>query len=367
MDILISLLLFGLILGVLVLVHEAGHFLAAKAFNIKVNEFGLGLPPRLWGKKYGETVYSLNWIPFGGFVAIEGEDSPNSKSDRSFSSVNRFKRVVVLVAGVTMNFILAVIIFSVSFIQGVYVPTGHVQIGSVISGSPAESAGIKPQDVVEQVQGKSVSSFQEFQAITVQNAGHPMVIVLRRGSSDLTVSVTPRPNPPANQGSLGVVLSLEAVKKVSAWYMAPIDGTKYAFTQLQTIVSYLVTAVSSIPSGNSKIVDQVSGPVGIAYVTYRVYQIDPGYLWNLAGLISLSLALMNILPLPALDGGRILFVLLSALFRRDFYPKLESYIHRFGLAFFLVLFLFITYHDIATIFASTSLGGKVQELIKFLP
>lgn len=367
MTLLLSILLFIFILGFLVLIHEFGHFIAAKAFGITVKEFGLGLPPRAWGRKIGGTIYSLNWIPVGGFVSIEGEDDQALVKPGSFASVNRFKRAVVLSAGVFMNFLLAIIIFSVIFMQGVEVPTNHVRVDYIAAGSPAELTGIKAGDDIVSAAGITVTSIPELQQIIQSHLGQSLTMVLSRGGSERTVTLTPRANPPAGQGAVGIALGVETEKKSYPFYLAPIEGTKYALDQIGTTVSYLVTSIAAIPSGTSKIGEAVSGPVGIAYVTYRIVQIDPSFLLQLMALISLSLALMNVLPLPALDGGRLAFVLLSALFRRDFYPRLERIIHQVGIVVLLGLFVVITYNDLAKIVASTTLGAKLHEIFKFLP
>lgn len=367
MILILSILVFVLILGFLVFIHELGHFLAAKYFGIKVKEFGLGLPPRAWGIKRGETIYSLNWIPVGGFVSIEGEDDQTSSKKGSFGSVNRFKRAIVLVAGVVMNFLVAVVIFSFVFAMGVEVPTGQVLLTGVTAGSPAELSGLKSGDVITSVGGDSLDSVAELQSKIRFGAGKPLELKILRDQTELTLQVTPRVNPPVGQGALGVSLAPATEHKIYSWYLAPVEGAKFALSQMGQILSFLGNAIVSLPKGDSKVGEQVSGPVGIAYVTYRIVQIDPGYLLEMTALVSLSLALMNVLPLPALDGGRLAFVVLSALFRRDVYPKLERYLHQFGLLFFLLLFVLITYNDLARIVTTTSLGEKIREIFTFLP
>ncbi len=367
MTLLLSILLFIFILGFLVLIHEFGHFLAAKAFGITVKEFGLGLPPRAWGRKIGGTIYSLNWIPVGGFVSIEGEDDQSLAKPGSFASVNRFKRAVVLSAGVVMNFLLGVVLFSVIFVQGIQVPTDKVRVDYVSAGSPAQTSGIKAGDDIVAAAGTKVTSVQELQQIIQSHLGVPLALTLEEQRTERTVTLTPRANPPAGEGAVGVALGVETEKKSYPIYQAPVEGTKYALHVLGTTVSYLVTSIAAIPSGTSKIGEQVSGPVGIAYVTYRIVQIDPGFLLQLVALLSLSLALMNVLPLPALDGGRLAFVLLSALFRRDFYPRLERIIHQVGLLLLLAIFVVITYNDLVRIIGSTSLGARLHEIFKFIP
>lgn len=365
--ILLSILVFVFILGFLVFIHELGHFLSAKYFGIKVKEFGLGLPPRAWGVKRGETIYSLNWIPVGGFVSIEGEDDQTKVKPGSFGSVNRLKRSVVLVAGVAMNFLLAVIIFTFVFASGVEVPTGKALLTQIAAGSPAEAAGLKVGDIILSAGGEELDSATKLQEKVRASSGQPIPLKILREGGEITVTVTPRLNPPPGQGALGVGLAPATEKKTYPWYLAPVEGVKFALLQTGQILAFLGNAIVALPRGDSDLGDQVSGPVGIAYVTYRIVQIDPGYLLEMTALISLSLALMNVLPLPALDGGRLAFVMLSALFRRDFYPKLERYLHQFGLLFFLLLFVLITYNDLTRIVTTTSLGEKIREIFTFIP
>jgi regulator of sigma E protease len=367
LTILVSLLLFILILGILVLIHELGHFLAAKAFGIKVKEFGLGLPPRAWGVKRGGTIYSLNWIPFGGFVSLEGEDDQTATKKGSFGSVNRLKRAVVLVAGVAMNFLLAVAIFSVIFAQGVQVPTEQLKIAGVAPGSPAEAAGIKSGDIILEAAGEKITSFADFQIAVRIRLDQSIQVKLLRDGEEVSVNVTPRSSPPEGQGALGVALAQGTELKAYPWYQAPIEGTKFAVNFIWLNLKLLGLMVSQLFAGQTQLAEQVSGPVGVAYLTYQQVQEDPTSLIQLTGIISLSLALMNVLPIPALDGGRLAFVLISALVRRDFYPKLERYLHTGGFLFLMALIVLITYNDLVRVVTTTSLGDKLREIFNFIP
>jgi regulator of sigma E protease len=367
MTVVIAIVVFLVLLSVLVLVHELGHFLAARLFGIKVKEFGLGLPPRLVGKKKGETIYSLNLIPLGGFVSLLGEDDQENRGKGSFGSVNRLKRLIVLIAGVAMNFLLGLLVFTVIYVRGVDVPTGSILIAKVLPNTPASVAGIHDGDVVVSAGGKSMHSFADFQDQTKANLGKPLVVVISRNGMDRELTVTPRENAPAGQGALGVVLDQQTVKKTFPFYQAPVEGTKQAIYITGQMISFIGGIAHDLVLGKTQAADQVAGPVGIAYVTYQGIQLGPDFVWQLLGLLSLNLAIVNLLPIPALDGGRIFFVLLSSALRRDFYPKLEGYIHRFGLLAILLLFVLITYNDIQRIVISTSLGGKLHEIFKFIP
>lgn len=368
MTILLSILLFLLVLTILVLVHELGHFLTAKAFGLTVKEFGLGIPPRAYGIKRGGTIYSLNYIPIGGFVSIAGEDTQAESGPGTFGSINRFKRSIVLVAGVAMNLILAIALLSGIFlVQGTSVPTGKIQISQVAVGSPAESAGLKEGDVITQVDGRPVGSAKDFQDAIKARPSQPVALLVTRSGQENTISLTPRTNPPVGQGAVGVVIGPVLEKKAFNWYEAPVEATKFSFDYMSQVLGVLGQAIVSLPTGGNGIGDKLSGPVGVAYTTYKVVQIDPSNIVILAALLSLSLALMNVLPIPALDGGRLAFVLISAVVRRDFYPKLERYIHTGGFIVVLLLIVLITYNDLVKIVTTTSLGGKIHEIFRFIP
>lgn len=366
MTYLLSALVFLLILLVIIVVHEFGHFITAKAFGVRVNEFGIGIPPRIWGKKIGETLYSINWLPLGGFVKIEGENDLSKPKPRSFGSVNRLKRSVILLAGVVMNFLLAIAILSIIFVQGIGVPSDQVSITEVAPGSPAETAGLKSGDKVVAVNGSEVT-INDFSRIVKEQLGQPIDLTIVRDNKTLQLAVTPRLDPPAGQGALGIVLSQTVEIKSYPWYQAPVEATKLAFNLVQLNLKFLGDLVGGLAKGQVRGADQIAGPVGVAYVTYKNFQNDPGQIPLLIALFSLGIGIVNALPIPALDGGRLAFVLLSAVFRRDFYPKLESYIHQVGFILLLLLFVLITYNDLSRLITTTSLGGKLREIFQFIP
>lgn len=367
MTILLSIIAFLVILTVLILVHELGHFLSARAFGLHVREFGLGLPPRIWGIHRGQTVYSLNWIPVGGFVGLEGEDDQGKVTAGSFGSINRFKRAVVLVSGVAMNFLLAVAIFSFIFMRGVDVPTNKVRVDQVVRGSPAEVAGLHSDDLIISIAGQTADSLSGFQSQIKSHLDELVEVTVARQGSPQTLQVKPRRNPPAGEGPLGVILKPDVEKKIYPIYQAPIEGTKFAFFLLGENLRLLSQAVVGAFSGGSPATEQIGGPVRIAYITYQVVKVDPSLLLQLAALLSLSLALVNILPLPALDGGRLAFVLISAAFRRNVQPKVERAIHTVGFIALLLLIFVIAYNDLSRLIATTSLGGKLNEIRQILP
>lgn len=358
--ILLSLITFAVIIGLVIFVHELGHFIFAKLFKVKVNQFSIGFGPDIWSKKRGETHYSIKLIPLGGFVSPEGESDVTNDSPHSFNSINRFKRAVILVAGVSMNFLLALVVFAVIIAAyGKAVPSSKVTINGVAPNSPAATAGIKPGDVVDSINGQRVSSLEQLQSIIRSNYDHQISLTVDRSDKSQTMQLTPRSNPPSGQGAVGVILGNDEVK-FFPWYQLPIEAVKTFWDQLVLVVSFLASSLAKIPSGKSDIGNQLSGPIGITYITYQALKIDPAFLLSIIAQINISVALINLLPIPPLDGGRLAFVGLSALFRRNFYPKLENYVALGGWVFFVGLMVFVTFNDVHKLITTTSILDKLR-------
>ncbi len=351
-----TIIIFFIVLSILVIIHECGHFIAAKLNGIKVEEFGFGLPPRVFGIKFGETLYSLNALPFGGFVKVLGEEEDQltekkltkEELDRAFSRKKSWQKITVLVAGVLCNFLLGWVIISYLFTKGVPVPTKNVVVESVAPDSPAAHAGLQKGDIIRAMEykneGESIESTEELSAFAKAHGGKEIALGVERGDEDLTLALIPRKDPPAGQGALGVVISNFIIKKYSLTE-APVLGliesvnmTKLIFTEL----SKTLLKVVSFKKPDA----EIAGPVGIARLTSAAARqgIDP--LLQLIGLLSLNLAVINILPFPALDGGRLMLVLYEMIFRRRVNPAIERKLNMVGFAFLLSLILLVTINDI---------------------
>lgn len=371
---LVTIIVFLLILSVLVLVHEAGHFVMAKIFGIKVEEFGFGLPPRAFGKKFGETVYSINWLPIGGFVKLYGEDEAGSgrpqfktqqskakakDEDRAFFSRPVWQRAIVVFAGVFMNFVLAVAIISFLFsMVGVPIPGKKVTVEAIVKGSPAQAAGLKVGDTVEAINGISISSTTQLIGITKQHLGEKLALRVKSQNSKVeNLEITPRIKYPSNEGAMGVAISQDFSIKKYPWYEAPFVGTKEALHETYLIVNGLVMIVVQIFTKGS-VPSDVAGPVGIAQLTGTVVNIGPFAVLSFISLLSLNLAIINILPIPALDGGRLFFILIEGIFRKKVNQKFEGYAHAVGMAILLGLIALITLHDLYRIFTGQALLPK---------
>ncbi len=363
---LLTVIAFILILSVLVLIHELGHFLVAKKLGIKVEEFGVGFPPRAWGKKIGETTYSINWLPVGGFVKLFGEDdagggkvgkSVTISSDdekRAYYARPLWQRMSVVTAGVIMNFVLAVVVISFLFAtQGVPLPTEHVKVTGVSHQSPAEIAGLRPGDQVISMNGVVLKDSNKFISETQKHKGKEVTLIVTRDGQEFATKITPRANPPKGQGAMGVAITNIEVKKYS-WFEAPFYGTmeaaKFSLVILQGLVSMIGEFVlhGVKPQG-------VAGPIGVAQLTGEA--VRAGWfavLWFLS-LLSLNLAVLNILPIPALDGGRFFFMIIEMVTGKKVSPKYEAIAHGAGLVALLALMALITVFDVARLIQGKSI------------
>ena len=366
---LVTIIAFVIILSVLVLIHELGHFLVAKKFGIKVEEFGVGFPPRAISKKIGETVYSINWLPVGGFVKLYGEDAAGGgkvgkqgnvdggqETDikRAFYARPLWQRMLVVTSGVIMNFILAIVLISFLFgTQGVPLPSENVIVTEVSNNSPAALAGIKKDDEVLKINDVPVKDTAAFIKTTQENKGRKVTLLLKRGDQEFTTSLTPRLVVPKGEGAMGVGITNIVVKKYT-WYEAPIYGTIEAAKFSWMILGGLGSMVHDVFTGNVK-QESVAGPIGVAQLTGEA--VRAGWfavLWFVA-LLSLNLAVLNIMPIPALDGGRFFFMIIEMVTRRKVSSRYEAYAHGVGLVLLLGLMLLITLVDVSRLIQGKSI------------
>lgn len=356
----VTIVSFILVLSVLVLIHELGHFLVAKRLGIKVEEFGFGFPPRIFGIKKGETLYSINLLPVGGFVKLFGEDaagggsiknqesrSKNQKVDirRAFYARPVWQRFLVVVAGVVMNFILAVVLISYLFGgPGVAIPTEHIRITEVLPNSPAKEAGLTKGDQILSIDGKSLRDTSIFIKETQAHLGQPIQLKILQNGNIQKISLTPRKEYPKNQGPIGIGISNVEIKKYP-WYQAPFFGTLEALNFSLIIVRGLGDMVFNLVV-NKTTPQGVAGPVGVAQLTGQAVSYGlHATLWFIA-LLSINLAVLNILPIPALDGGRLFFIVIEAITQKKVNAKYESYAHAAGLIILLSLMVVITIVDV---------------------
>ncbi len=356
MSIVITILIFLVILAVIILAHELGHFITAKAFGVKVEEFGLGFPPRLIGIRRGETLYSLNAIPLGGFTKMAGEEDP--KEPRSLASKSVGVRIIVLSAGSIMNALLPLLLFSIAFMVPHDVVLEPTVVATVSPDSPAESAGIEPGDTLLGINGKMINNFSELQRYLFLNLGEEVDILVEH--SDATteeVQLIPRWKPPEGEGAIGIERDAEfalANRTVVSQYEPFWEAIPMGASECVETFVLFKNEIIRIFIGASSL--QVTGPVGIAQMTGEVAKAGVSPLLEFAGFISINLAIINLFPLPALDGGRIVFVLIEWVRRgKRISPKTEGLVHLIGFALLIAAMIAVAYQDIARIISGESL------------
>lgn len=331
-------------LSILVIVHELGHFLAAKTFKILVEEFGIGLPPRLWGKKIGETLYSINWLPLGGFVRLFGENrseppQPDSE-EKTFYRQSIWKRILVVASGVLMNFLAGWLMVSTVFFIGI--PT-LVAITDVKSGSLAETAGIKRGDILLNFKAaKEVSNFVN------QRRGQEIYLKIKRGSETLEVPVTPRLTTPEGEGNLGIYLIEGGVPKTDGAWKSLWLGLTTSLKITAGIAKGIALFLASV-FVNPLALEGFIGPIGIVNTAAETTRIGIIPFIQLLSLISLNLAVFNLFPIPALDGGRLLFLLIEKIRGQALRFQTEALINAVGMAILITLMILVTAKDILTL------------------
>lgn len=357
---------FILILSILVMIHELGHYTVARLFGVQVEEFGFGLPPRIWGKKIKGTIYSINALPIGGFVKLAGEDEEDvdrekhkvtTAKERSkyFWAKSRGQRALILSAGVFMNFLLAVAITTLLLTRGITEPTKIVHVETVVAGSPAALGGLQVQDVVKSVQyaentgiqTKDLSEPQELIDIVKAHAGTTVTLTIIRNNTSLTISLIPRTNPPQGEGPLGVAVS-NLEKHKYPLYQAPFLAVKINVERMWMMLTSLGSVIAKLVTGQKIATGEISGPIGIAQVTGEAVKYGFDAVLEFMAILSLNLALLNILPFPALDGGRLAFVIADK-FGKKARPAVERMIHQIGMIILMALILLVTVNDILRI------------------
>jgi regulator of sigma E protease len=342
------------VLSVLVFVHELGHFIAAKATKCYVEEFGIGFPPRIWGKKVGETIYSINWIPFGGFNKISGEVDPNAP--RALAARSHAVRALVISGGIILNLLFPFLLMSIAYMVPHDVLAGQVKVNEVVANSPAESAGIVAGDYILSVDGKEVTSSGDMARDIQLALGKKTDFVLKRADgTQETVSLVPRWKPPKGDGAVGLAtetVNYTVFRETQPFWEAIPTGFRSVWDALVLYKNGLIQMViGTVPF-------TPSGPVGIVQVTSEVAQGGVSPVLELAAFISIAVGITQLIPFPALDGGRLFFIFIEWIRRgKRISPKVEGLIHSVGFVFLLVLMVLITYQDIARWISGGSLLG----------
>jgi regulator of sigma E protease len=354
MDAWLAIVVGVVVLSVLVLTHELGHFIAAKTTHCYVEEFGIGFPPRIWGKKIGETIYSINWIPFGGFNKISGEVDPTAP--RALAARSHAVRALVISGGIIFNLLLPFLLMAVAYMVPHNIVQGTVKVAEITANSPAELGGILVGDTLVSIDGHALNSAGDLSRYVQINLGKKTeFVVTHTDGSTKTITLVPRTRYKVGEGSVGIlpenVNPVIVSESLPFWRAVPkgfVDVGQSLVLYKNGIIGMFLGTVPFTPSG----------PVGIVQVAGEVARSGVSPVLELAAVISIAVGVTQLIPFPALDGGRLLFIFVEWLRRgRRVPPKVEMLIHNVGFMVLLALMVLITYQDVARWITGGSLLG----------
>lgn len=371
-----TIIIFLLVLSLLVFVHEAGHFWVAKRFGLRPKEFGFGMPPRIlgyyknaegkWKKVKGsedpqdaaDTIYSINYLPLGGFVAL-GEDDETSTDPNHFHNKPAWQRTLILAAGVSMNLLLAAVLISFGLVIGLpqtidenddqaIVSNRQILVAEVMPDSPALAAGLAVNDAILRINGQEFKHVEDLQNYVNAHTGEEISYAIRRGQAELEIKVTPELRTDTNMGGIGIGIVETGIVRYP-FFTALWNGIKTTVFLTWYIILAFFSLIKDLLLGRGVSVE-LGGPVRIAQITGDAARMGLPYLINFSAMLSINLAIINALPFPALDGGRILFIGLEKIMRRPVRKEMEGKIHYVGFIILLILIALVTYKDIARLF-----------------
>lgn len=329
------------VFGLLILVHELGHFITAKSVGMRVDEFAIGFGPKLISKKIGETMYSLRIIPLGGYNKIAGMDPDEEQDERSFSAKPIWARMLVIVAGSAMNLVLPVILLFIVFVSaGIDTPSNQPIIGKTFPDKPAAMAGLLPGDKVSSVNGTPIESWRDFVSVIQSNAGANLTIIYSRGAEqDKTAILTPEYDETTKRGIIGVI------PLIDKYQPGVVEAIALAFKQTLFVAQSMVIAIGEMIAG--KTAADVAGPIGVAQMAGEVAQLGIIPLLQFAAFLSINLGLINLLPVPVLDGGHVVTLAVEGLRGKPLNRNQMQFIQLIGFALLMLLFVVATFKDIS--------------------
>ncbi|MDW7675861.1 MAG: RIP metalloprotease RseP [Bacillota bacterium] len=330
------------VFGLLIFFHELGHFLAAKRAGIKVEEFAIFMGPKVFSRKVGETLYTIRLLPLGGYCKMAGMEG-DSNDDRGFNSKSVPQRMAVIAAGSFMNFFLAILLFS--FIFGVIgIPDNNptTVVNNVILNMPAAEAGLQSGDKIVAINDQKVTEWQQLVTVINQSPEQEIKLTINRDDINMDIYVTPMLDPDRGVGLIGIEpqTGWQRIGLLNAIVIATKQTVQFTALILQSL--YLMVTM--------QMAADVAGPVGIVQEIGNQARVGLPYLLNLAAIISINLGIFNLLPIPALDGSRLVFLFIEAIRRKPLDPEKENFVHLIGFALLLLLVIVVTYKDISRIF-----------------
>ena len=327
------------VIGLLVFFHELGHFITAKLVGMKVHEFALGFGPKLISKQSGETLYSVRAIPLGGFNKIAGMDPDEEQDEFSFNSKPIWARMMVIVAGPIMNFLLPILLFLIVFLgSGIDTPSDQAIIGSILPNRPAAQAGLAAGDRILLVNDTKIDSWRQFVSVIQVSAGKQLVIAYERDNQRGNVTITPEFDPKANRGIIGVV------PLIINYHPGPLEAASLAVQQVYAIGVSMLSGIGQMISGRAPA--DVAGPIGVAQMAGQVAQQGILPLLQVAAFLSINLGLINLLPVPVLDGGHIVTLAVEAIRGKPLSAQKMQYIQMIGFTLLMLLMLLATFKDL---------------------
>jgi regulator of sigma E protease len=333
---------FFLIISFLILVHELGHFFSARWLNIPVHELGIGFPPRILSFKKGSTTYSLNLFFIGGFVRLQGEEDPNITD--GFANQNILKRALVISSGSLVNLVLPIILFTIIAAIPKQIIVGDIIVQDIALNSPANLSGLQIDDHIIAINGKRIETINDVSVTIFESMGNPTSIIVDRNGKIIEKSLSPRLLPPEGEGPIGIQIVIENPKTnvvQEPLWKAPLTG----LNRMINTIRLISVEIGHWISGDST--PDLAGPIGIARLTGDVARAGIVPLLELTALLSLNLGIINLLPIPMLDGGKMFFIACEfARKGRRISPKRESQVHFIGLMLLMSIFIMISYNDI---------------------
>lgn len=325
------------IFGLLIFFHELGHFLVAKRLGVGVTEFAIGFGPRLIGRQSGETMYSLRAFPLGGFVRLVGENPEESDGEDSFQNKPVWARFLVIAAGSAMNFLLAVLLFSFIYFAFLGVPLlQSTEIGAVLPGGQANEAGLQQGDRIISIAGERVNDWEELVSLIHVHPEVEIVIEYERQGQTGFVTLVPVRDPQSGEGRIGI--------QAQTRMFSPLLSIRAGLQHTVWFIQLFASSIMQMVTGNAA--PDVVGPVGIIQIVGEVARTGVVNLMSLAAIISLNLGILNLLPIPALDGSRLVFLIVEGMRGRPVDPQKESFVHFVGFTVLILLMIVIAYRDL---------------------